>query len=149
MRLEFFDSKKVIRAVDKARRRALSRGGAFVRTTARRSIRKRKGPSAPGSPPHSHEGSLRKLIFFGYDRQTKSVVIGPLGIKQSPVPTVLEFGGTVPVKRRRRVADRSKGREKSRRRVRIAKRPYMGPALDVAASSDKIPKAFKDSIRSA
>lgn len=48
----FFDRPKVRRAVDKAKRQVLSRGGAFIRTTAKRSIRKRKGTAPPGKPPH-------------------------------------------------------------------------------------------------
>lgn len=145
MKLDFFDSKKVTRALDKNRRRALARGGAFVRTTARRSMRRKKGPSSPGQPPHAHEGSLRKLIFFGYDRDTKSVVVGPLPIKRSPVPSVLEFGGTIETKRVRRV----NGKKKTERgRVRIAPRPSMRPALDTAVASGRVPQAFKDSIRS-
>jgi len=49
----FFDSKKVVSATDRATRRVLSRFGAFVRRTAKQSIRKRKKVSQPGSPPSS------------------------------------------------------------------------------------------------
>ena len=48
-----------------------------VRTTARHSIHKRKRTIAPGEPPSSHTGLLRRFIFFGYDRERRSVVIGP------------------------------------------------------------------------
>ncbi|MCL4743749.1 MAG: hypothetical protein KJZ54_16250, partial [Phycisphaerales bacterium] len=64
----FFDRPKVRRAVDAARRKVLSKAGAFIRQTARTSIRKRKGSSKPGNPPHSHVGLLRRFILFGYDR---------------------------------------------------------------------------------
>jgi len=134
----FFDSPRVVAAVDRAKRKALSRGGAFVRTRARSSIRKRKGPSAPGRPPHSHEGSLRRLIFFGYDRQTDSVVVGPLGFGKKTAPNVLEFGGRTTITRRR------KGR-RVRRRVRIARRAYMGPALE--KEKRNLPKAWANSVR--
>jgi hypothetical protein len=50
----FFDRAKVKNAVDAGTRRVLSRFGAFVRTRARTSIRKRKGTSPPGGPPHAH-----------------------------------------------------------------------------------------------
>jgi len=66
----FFDSPKVVRAVDRTTRRVLSKFGAFVRRTARSSIRKRKRISEPGSPPSSHSGLLKKFIFFGYDRRS-------------------------------------------------------------------------------
>ena len=118
----FFDSPKVLRAVGKAKRRVLTRAGAWIRQVARRSIRRRKGTSAPGKPPHSHEGSLRRLLFFGYDRKSESVVIGPVGFKRSPAPQALEHGGVSRIHRRR------KGRL-VKAKARIAKRPYMGPAL--------------------
>jgi len=73
----FFDRKAVTGAVGRATRKVFSRFGAFVRTAARSSIRRRKRVSAPGEPPSSHTGLLKRLIFFGYDRQRRSVVIGP------------------------------------------------------------------------
>jgi hypothetical protein len=60
----FFDRALVQQKVAKAERRVLSRFGAFVRTRAKTSIRKKKGTSPPGSPPHSHVGLLRKFILF-------------------------------------------------------------------------------------
>lgn len=89
----FFDRHVVIAAVDNAKRKVLSKAGAFIRTTARTSIRKRKGTAPPGKPPYSHEGSLRKLILFGYDRASDSVVVGPVGFARSTAPRALEHGG--------------------------------------------------------
>ena len=45
----FFDRGTVLRALDSAKRRVLSQGGAFIRTTAKHSIRTKKGPAPPGS----------------------------------------------------------------------------------------------------
>ncbi|MEX1016018.1 MAG: hypothetical protein WDZ31_04660, partial [Phycisphaeraceae bacterium] len=118
----FFDRKRVIDATDRATRRVLSRFGAFVRQTARRSIRRRKRPSRPGQPPSSHVGLLRDRIFFGYDRERQSVVIGPAPINQrSPygtttVPELLEEGGRV---RRREPGGRTKT-------LNYRARPFMG-----------------------
>ncbi|MEP0848620.1 MAG: hypothetical protein HRF50_17580 [Phycisphaerae bacterium] len=134
----FFDRPKVQRAVDKAKRQALSRAGAFIRTTAKHSIRKRKGSSPPGKPPHSHTGLLRRFIFFGYDPATDSVVVGPVGFKRSSAPNVLEFGGVTTVVRRRRG-------KVVKRKVRIAKRAYMGPALE--KERPKLPKVWANSVR--
>ena len=78
----FFDTDRVKRAAGAAARRNLSRAGAFVRTAARSSIRKRKAVSAPGQPPSSHTGLLRKFIFFGYDPARKTVVVGPMRLNQ-------------------------------------------------------------------
>jgi hypothetical protein len=93
---QFFDRTAVMAKVDAARRTVLSKWGSFVRTTARRSIRPRKRSAAPGQPPSSHVGLLRKLIFFGYDDAAESVVVGPTLFKSgSPtVPELLEFGGS-------------------------------------------------------
>jgi len=134
----FFDRPKVIRAVDRAKRQALSKGGAFIRQAARTSIRPRKGTSTPGNPPFSHEGSLRRLILFGYDAGSDSVVVGPVGFKRSTAPNVLEFGGTTTIIRRRQ------GRL-VRQQVRIAARSYMAPALERERS--KLPALWRNSVR--
>ena len=73
----FFDRQPVLNAVSRSERRVLSKFGAFVRRGARSSIRKRKSVSEPGSPPSSHTGLLRKMIFFVYEPARASVVIGP------------------------------------------------------------------------
>lgn len=134
----FFDAPKVLRAVDKAKRKVLSRAGAFIRRTARQSIRKRKATSLPGKPPSSHEGSLKRGIFFSYDPQNDSVIIGPVGFAGSEAPAVLEGGGTVTVTQRRRG-------QRVKRRVRIKPRPYMGPAL--AKERPNLPKRWANSVR--
>ncbi len=134
----FFDRPRIVAALERTKRKALSRGGAFIRQAAKTSIRKRKGSAPPGKPPHSHEGSLRRLILFGYDQRTDSVVVGPVGFKKSTAPNVLEFGGTTVITRR------VKGRL-VRQRVKIAARPYMSPALE--KEKPKLPKAWANSVR--
>jgi hypothetical protein len=91
----FFDSEKIAKTMNAAERKALSKMGAFVRTRARSSIRKRKKISEPGTPPSSHEGSLKRLLFFAYDASTHSVVIGPVKFKRGEAPKLLEFGGVI------------------------------------------------------
>lgn len=100
----FFDQKKVMRAVDAGTRKALSRVGAFVRTRARSSIRKAKKASAPGEPPKSKTGLLRRFILFKYDFASRSVVVGPTllpsgsmvdPLNDKTVPQVLEEGDAV------------------------------------------------------
>ena len=106
---------------DKATRRVLSKFGAFVRTRARTSIRRRKAASAAGSPPSSHTGLLRRWILFGYDAGSRSVVIGPAklgGAKGSNAPAALEYGGP---------ATNAKGRA-----IQIGARPFMRPAFNRA-----------------
>ncbi|MBS3821018.1 MAG: hypothetical protein KGY81_04565, partial [Phycisphaerae bacterium] len=99
----FFDAPAVRRKVDASTRRVLSKFGAFVRRTARSSIRKRKKASSPGSPPSSHIGLLKKFIFFGYEPAKRSVVIGPVRLSQKgrgEAPHLLEYGGATKIAHR-------------------------------------------------
>jgi hypothetical protein len=131
----FFDRQVVTSAADRAERRVLSRFGAFVRRGARSSIRKRKRPSEPGMPPSSHTGRLKRNIFFLYERQRGSVVIGPVLLSGSTdAPRILEHGGTTVLRRR-----------KKRVRVTYQPRPFMGPAFE--REKPKLPAMWRDSIR--
>jgi len=136
----FFDSKKVRSKTDKATRRVLSKFGAFVRQTAKRSIRKRKKTSEPGKPPSSHTGLLKKFIWFGFDVVCRSVVIGPVRLTQKgrgEAPSVLEYGGTVTMRPRRR--------EGKKKRARIRPRPFMGPAME--KEKKQLPALWRDSVK--
>ena len=136
----FFDRKGVRNRVDAATRKVLSRFGAYVRRTARSSIRKRKKPSQPGKPPSSHTGLLKRFIFFGYDLSRKSVVIGPARLSErgrGEAPSILEYGGATMVTTR--------GRKKKRKRSRIRARPFMGPAFE--KERPQLPAMWRDSVR--
>ena len=134
----FFDRKAVTGAVDRATRRVLSRFGAFVRRGAKSSIRKRKRISAPGQPPSSHTGMLKRMIYFGYEPGRQSVVIGPQRVNQKAgtAPEALEYGGHV-----RMTWGRNKGK-----RVAVAARPFMGPAFE--KEKPKLPAMWANSVRS-
>jgi len=114
----FFDRRAVVLAVGRANAMVLSKAGAFIRRTAKGSIRYSKNPSRPGQPPHAHRSKkggknspLRELIFFGFDERTASLVVGPTPFRgRAVVPRVLELGGTAtkhqnPLRRIRRVGD--------------------------------------------
>lgn len=139
----FFDSAAVTRGVDRTTRRVFSKFGAYVRRSAKSSIRKRKRTSASGKPPSSHLGLLKKMIYFSYDRGEDSVVIGPQALHgkhyRDALPA-LEYGGMYT----REVRDR-KTRRWSRRRVRYKARPFMGPAFE--KEKPKLPSMWRDSIR--
>lgn len=147
----FFDAPAVQRAVDRAELKALSKVGAYVRTSARSLIRKKKSPSTPGQPPRNVTGLLRKFLFFAYDPQTHSVVIGPAAInaKHTEAPHVLEYGGQTTGTVRWKFPESGPRRGSKpipvRGPVRIAARPYMQPALD--ANSDLISNVWKGSIK--
>ena len=133
----FFDSKLVESLTDKATRRALSRVGAYIRTTARRSLRRRKKSSRPGEPPSTHTAGKRnlKFILFAYERSTESVIVGPVrfGTKVN-VANLQEFGGTRRITRSRR----------GKRQARYKPRPFMQPALE--AEAPKLPNMMKEAL---
>lgn len=131
---QFFDRKAVTDKVKDSSRGVLSRAGAFVRRTARGMIRKRNRVSGPGEPPSGHVGTLKRLIFFGYDESTDSVVVGPTPFRNASGGTdgaaLLELGG------------------KTRRdgeTLTYEARPVMFPALEQEAP--KFPDLFRDSVR--
>jgi len=120
----FFDRKPVMDAVGKATRKVLSKFGAFVRQTARSSIRKRKSISKPGQPPSSHVGTLKKLIYFGYDAGRRSVVIGPTPLSgKGQAPPLLEHGGKA------RIVQYRRGK-KMTVAATYRPRPFMQPAFE-------------------
>jgi len=128
----------VLSATDRATRRVFSKFGAYVRRAAKSSIRKRKAISAPGKPPSSHTGLLKRFILFGYDPAKRSVVIGPLRLTRrgrGDAPQALEEGGTSRMVRR--------GRKK---RVKIKARPFMGRAME--KEKPKLPQMWRDSVSS-
>lgn len=132
---QFFDRKPIIDRLHRAELRYLRKAGAVVRLTAKRSMRRHKGASSPGKPPHAHVGRLRDLIFFGLDSATNSVVIGPSLLNGSSrkggqtLPALHEFGG-------KRFNSRT-GRD-----AVYEPRPYMGPALE--ATEPKLPFYFQE-----
>lgn len=133
----FFDRKAVISKVDAATRKVLSKFGAFVRRTARGSIRSRRKPAPPGAPPSSHTGLLKKFIFFGYDPAQRSVVIGPArlgGRGYGEAPSILEYGGQTTIV--------SHGK---RKKATYRARPYMVPAFE--KEKPKLPAMWLDSVR--
>lgn len=153
----FFDRPRVRSAMDAATRRSLSKAGAYIRQSAKTSMRKKKGPSPPGKPPHAHAGTLRRLMFFAYDRNRKSVVVGPLKFRKGEAPRRLEFGATFNsrprmVRMTKPVGSDQKGRFLSRGdrvliqgRVTIKPRPYMRPAM--ARELPKLPRRWSGAVK--
>lgn len=129
----FFNKKAVRDRVDAGTRRVFSKFGAFVRRTAKSSIRKRKRASEPGSPPSGHTGLLKKFIFFGYDPGRRSVVIGPARLSRNgrgEAPALLEHGGTGKV---------------GKQRAKYKPRPFMGPAFE--KELPQLPAMWRNSVR--
>jgi hypothetical protein len=128
--------------------------------------------SEPGEAPHVRKGTLKKGILFAYDPASQSVVAGPVKFDiRGDAPATLEYGGSgevtvfepgAPARKgrpakgkqleafRRKLADgslpRLSGGTLRRKRVRIAKRPFMLPALEKARPV--LAQEFKDLIKS-
>ena len=120
------DFRKVQRKARRANITSLAHAGASIRLTARRSIRRRKGPSAPGTPPHTRRGLLRNAILYAVEPHRQSVVVGPSIEVVGTSATAHEFGGRY-------------------RRRRYPRRPFMGPALERTAP--RLPRHWAGSVR--
>ena len=163
----------VSKAIGKVNTAILSRFGAFAMRAARQSMRRRKKPSTPGSPPSAHSGKdypkgplLKTLLRFDFDPTTNSVVVGPKGVSGKLAPTLQEFGGSKVIKVRkvtpktarkaspsqaeaykRKIKDGSIVRTKDpiiQKTIQLPKRPYMRPAL--IAELPKFPTLYAGKI---
>lgn len=164
-KLWFFDQKKILDKTKAAEARVQARFGAFVRTKARSSMRKRKRSAAPGSPPSVHRGDLKRLLFFGRDPATESVVVGPVPFAAGKAPRLLEHGGTttktVPIPRATGAPASERQKETFLRlvhdgRITLPARsrkvvatypghPFMRPALE--AEAPKFAGLFRGEVR--
>ena len=106
--------------------RNLTHAAATLRITARRSLRKRKKPSAPGQPPSSPTGRLRRSILYAVDRRRDYAVIGPSRNLIGPAGQEHEHGGRV-------------------RKETFVPRPFMGPAF--AKVRPRLARMWAGSVR--
>ena len=104
---------------------SLGHAGAVIRLTARRSIRKRKGRSQPGTPPSTRQGALRRAIVYAVEGNAERVVIGPDYAVVGDSARAHEFGGHY-------------------RGDRYERRPFMGPAL--LKTRDRLPEHWAGSV---
>lgn len=72
---------------------SLYQAGAYLRTTARRSIRTSKKASRPGMPPHTRAGQIRRAILFAVDSKTLTAWVGPSATLISDIARYHETGG--------------------------------------------------------
>lgn len=103
---------KVAKAADKAAFQNFRHAAASISKDAKASLDKAEGPSAPGSPPHTHKGTyLRRAVRYAADKE--GAVIGPMASVVGEVGAVHEFGEVF------------KGSD-------FEERAFMGPALERA-----------------
>ena len=132
----FFDRQAIQSAVSRTERKVLSRFGAFVRQDAQQRIQRRKRPSRAGESPTNRTGLLKRHIYFLFDPDRRSVVIGPARLNRSTdAPRTLEHGGEITIETK----------SKETIEVEIAPRPFMGPAFEKEQS--QLPSLWRDSIK--
>ena len=148
MRL-FFNKAEVIREIGKTNAQVFGAFGRDVRREGQTSIKsggRKEVQSAPGQPPRSHSGRLKRGILFASDPLTRRVVIGPIlqpptfvdgdgqPLGNDTIPSVLEHGGSIYNTVRR-------GKRIEKQVVKIAPRPYMTPALGKVLP--RVPSLYK------
>lgn len=124
---------------------------AMKRFNAGKSTIKPKRPlvaSNPGEPPRTRIGLIRKHLFFAYDLESKSLVVGPALLnKSSGAPGVLESGGATKGFTFRTITldDGTQLVARKETTVKVAARPYMKPALENQQAV--ITQLFRDSVK--
>lgn len=138
---------------DKATNKMLGRFGAFVRSDAKRSIRKQpidrtrktfgktrpRKPSRPGTPPGDVIGTLKRFVLFDVDQAKRNVIMGPAWLpRQQSQRTLelLEHGGV------RRQRSRRHNRTVT---ARYPARPFMRPAFN--KNTPQAARLLKNKIR--
>lgn len=138
------DQEKVLKALDRAEKKALNKIGAFARRDAQRSLKRRKSVSKPGATPSvrskSSYATLKNILFY-HDKKTRSVLVGPKLINNTKVmsnktlPELLEFGGMAEVEARDGLV-----------RASYPARPTMGPTLTRVLAGPVISESLKNSV---
>ena len=129
-------TKAVTDAAEKATFKNVGHAAAAIRKTAIDSIASEDGPSAPGTPPHTHtggitksgkvrRGAIQKAIAYAAD--IDSAVLGPRFSILGIAGRIFEF------------ADNVHGDN-----FAIEERPYLGPAL--AGNLDRFASSYAGSI---
>jgi hypothetical protein len=113
----FFDNAVVKKDIDRRTQWVFARFGNYVRQAARKRIKKRKRKSRPGEGPTNQTGLLRGNIFFAYDKDGRTLVVGAQAIYSTPfIPERLEYGAVY--------------RNYEGKMVTLLPRPYMRPAYE-------------------
>ena len=116
-------TRRVREAAEKAARRAFAKAAYRIFRDAQASITRSAEPSAPGEPPHTRRGQLKRAIR--YDATKDGAVIGPLASMMGTAGEAHEFGGGF-------------------RGQSYPERAFMGPALE--RELDKFAGEFRGAI---
>lgn len=102
-------SRRVREAADRAARRVFAKAAFRIMRDAQASVERSAEPSAPGEPPHTRRGQLKRAIRYAATKD--GAVIGPLESMVGVAAEAHEFGGGF------------RGQD-------YPSRPFMGPALE-------------------
>jgi hypothetical protein len=167
---KFFD-RDVIYGIDLAHHNAMRKFGAYIRRDAQRSMRtarKRKTkkntklvvvgppgqkrakrvsskPSAPGTPPRSVIGHIKRFLWFEYSPEIKNLVVGPIFLPPAK-NKVSKF--TVPAMHEQMEKVHAYATRILKNKIvhsTYPQRPFMRPAFD--RQRKKLPQLYKDSVR--
>lgn len=129
---------------------------------------KAREPSAPGTPPHTHTGLLKRNIFFDLDKTSESVVVGSFVPAARWLPVLHEFSGVQkmaawlyvprfagkysPILAYHRVGKGPKKRDRwqatsATRPTPYPARPYMGAAIRNGIRGGRIAAEFRNRFR--
>lgn len=140
----FFDKPRIVAAMDEKTLKVLRITGGQCRKAMQHGMRYRKKPSAPGDYPSAHKPNalLRQRIHFGFDEESRSLIIGPDKLNRTDrevaaagktVPQLVNEGGTI---LRKRTFDKKKKRWRHTNRARrqhYRERPFVNLTTDYGA----------------
>ncbi len=172
MSKSFFNADKILNAVKRAEAKALQKGGAYVMTVAKNSIKTASGANdhaSPGAPPKDHFGAqaridARKLkkqgvkpptrrgvalgirnIQFDLDSSGQQLIVGMVGSRSN-----YSNGMSLP-ELFEKGGDVTNTKQKKGRfagkRLHYHPHPVMGPALKTSIERGKLAEPFKDSVK--
>lgn len=171
----FLKPAKVIDPMRKATERNLFKAGGFLRTIARRSLKRGAKPSIPGTPPKFRKSKTVFFLMIFEAKGVKRVEIAPeeaqelekAGFDVVKEKIILKRGGALrksisflvnKPKLKVDVGPRFSGAARIGQiqefggvakdsKSKLPPRPFMGPALIKAARSDKLSSFWKDTLR--
>ena len=126
--LSFIDeTPQVAKAVERGAIQGLRKAAFKIYEKARESIVESPEPSAPGEPPHTRRGQLKRAIVYSVDAKEQVAIIGPRESVVGTSAAAHEFGGTF-------------------RGEKYPERPFMGAALE--EELEIIPAGFANEVHS-
>ena len=128
VKVDQFKAKEINQKLVKTTFNSFQHAVATIRIIARRSIKRSKKASRPGTPPHTQTGLLKSSLVYYVDKQKLYAVVGPSADTIGKIGEVHEFGGNY-------------------KKGNYPARPFMAPAFNMVLPTlpTKWAKAFRSS----